>query len=173
MQYDPVLHAGYAEDQALEPDLAAAQEAILWADHLVCAFPVWWGGMPAKMKGFFDRAFLPGFAYRYHEHGPGWDRLLGGRSARLLVTMTSPPLFYRLVHGAPAHKQLERAILGFCGVGPVETETFGGLDLVQERQRRAWLDKAFDLGLKDARRTPPRRPATQEAQPALTSSRQS
>ena len=26
-----------------------------------------WGGMPAKMKGVLDRAYLPGFAFSYHE----------------------------------------------------------------------------------------------------------
>ena len=70
-----------AKQKAIADALAAAQEAIAQADHLVFSFPVWWGGLPAKMKGFFDRVFLPGFAYRWDEGGarehdrPDADRL--------------------------------------------------------------------------------------------------
>lgn len=44
----------------LEEDLVKAQELIRWADHLVFVYPIWWGTMPAVLKGFFDRVFLPG-----------------------------------------------------------------------------------------------------------------
>lgn len=43
----------------LEEDLVKAQELIRWADHLVFVYPIWWGTMPAVLKGFFDRVFLP------------------------------------------------------------------------------------------------------------------
>lgn len=44
LSFDPVLHHGYAQVQALEPDLLMAQSDILWADHLTFIFPIWWGG---------------------------------------------------------------------------------------------------------------------------------
>jgi hypothetical protein len=65
LDFDPSLHEGYRQVQPLEADLLAAQEAILWAEHLVFAYPIWWGGAPALLKGFVDRAFLPGFAFKY------------------------------------------------------------------------------------------------------------
>ena len=55
LRFDPVLREGYQQVQALEPDLLQAQANILWAEHLVLVYPIWWGGIPALLKGFFDR----------------------------------------------------------------------------------------------------------------------
>jgi len=68
LEFDPILWNGYNKIQELEPDLAKAQELILWSNHIVFVYPNWWGAMPALMKGFFDRVFLPGFAFKYREN---------------------------------------------------------------------------------------------------------
>ncbi|MCR3782990.1 NAD(P)H-dependent oxidoreductase, partial [Pseudomonas aeruginosa] len=65
LAFDPILHEGYEQSQVLEPDLLEAQRQIHWAEHLVFVYPVWWGGLPALLQGFFDRALQPGFAFRY------------------------------------------------------------------------------------------------------------
>ena len=88
--FDSILWKGYNRIQELEPDLVRAQELIQWSDHIVFVYPNWWGTMPALMKGFFDRVFLPGFAFRYREDSAFWDKLLSGRTARLIVTMDTP-----------------------------------------------------------------------------------
>ncbi|MGN5855624.1 NAD(P)H-dependent oxidoreductase, partial [Pseudomonas aeruginosa] len=49
--YDPILHEGYEQRQVLEPDLLDAQRQIHWAEHLVIVYPVWWGGLPALVRG--------------------------------------------------------------------------------------------------------------------------
>jgi|SRR3989304_5289898 len=63
LKFDPILWHGYKEIQELEEDLKMAQEFILWAEHLVFVYPTWWGTIPALLKGFIDRTFLPGFAF--------------------------------------------------------------------------------------------------------------
>ncbi|MBU2465854.1 MAG: NAD(P)H-dependent oxidoreductase, partial [Bacteroidetes bacterium] len=78
---------GYRGNQALEKDLIEAQEAISWADHLVFFYPNWWGTYPALLKGFIDRTFLPGFAFKYRSGRTDPERLLKGKTARLVVTM--------------------------------------------------------------------------------------
>jgi NAD(P)H dehydrogenase (quinone) len=50
-------HNGYAAD------LAREQQRFQKADLLVVHFPLWWGGMPAILKGWFDRVLAYGFAY--------------------------------------------------------------------------------------------------------------
>jgi NAD(P)H dehydrogenase (quinone) len=44
-------------------DLVREQQRFQKADLLVVHFPLWWGGMPAILKGWFDRVLAYGFAY--------------------------------------------------------------------------------------------------------------
>jgi putative NADPH-quinone reductase len=152
LSFDPVLWQGYNGVQALEPDLIEAQETIRWADVLVFAYPNWWGTMPALLKGFVDRVFLPGFAFKYRENSRFWDRLLAGRRARLLVTMDSPPWYYRLIVRQPGHQMMRRAILGFSGVKPVRTAAFGPIRSSTGASRDQWLARAATLGGRDVNR---------------------
>ena len=154
LKFDPVLWHGYSQLQPLEPDLVAAQETIRWADLLVFAYPTWWGTTPALLKGFIDRAFLPGFAFKYREHSRFWDRLLTGRSARLLVTMDTPGWYYHWVARQPGHQMMRRSILGFSGVKPIRISRFGVVRGSSDDVRRRWLERARTLGEQDARRRP-------------------
>jgi putative NADPH-quinone reductase len=146
MQFDPILRDGYEQSQSLEPDLLEAQRLIHWAEHLVFVYPVWWGGIPALLKGFFDRVFLPGFAFKYRNRSQLWDKLLSGRSADLLVTMDTPPWYFRWIYGAPAHRQMVRTILGFCGIRTRRLSEFAPVRPASEEQRQSWLRKAEALG---------------------------
>lgn len=147
LAFDPVLHVGYASPQLLEPDLEAAQVAISWAQHLVFVYPIWWGAMPALFKGFIDRVFLPGFAFKYREGSHLWDRLLSGRSAQLIVTMDSPPWYFRWISHMPGHNQMKRTILKFCGIRPVEITSLGPVRGTTRQQREKWLAQARRSGV--------------------------
>ena len=146
MSYDPVLRDGYEQSQQLEPDLLEAQRQIHWAEHLVFVYPVWWGGIPALLKGFFDRIFLPGFAFKYRNRSQLWDKLLSGRTADLLVTMDTPPWYFRWIYGAPAHRQMTRTILGFSGIKTRRLAEFSPIRPSSEEQRQGWLRRAETLG---------------------------
>ncbi len=146
LDFDPVLRAGYDYKQALEPDLNNLKEAITRADHLVFVYPVWWGTIPALLKGVFDRLFLPGYAFKYEKGSPFPKGLLKGRSARLLVTMDTPPWYYKLFYGAPAHKMMKRTVLEFCGIKPVKISEFGPVIHSTPKQRKQWLKQAAQLG---------------------------
>ena len=76
MDFDPNLANAYRQIQTLEPALQAWQENLKWCSHTCWAYPMWWGTMPAKMKGALDRALLPGFGFSYRDNNPFWDRLL-------------------------------------------------------------------------------------------------
>ena len=51
------------ETQRFASDLVREQQRFLKADLVVWLFPIWWGGMPAILKGWFDRVLAFGFAY--------------------------------------------------------------------------------------------------------------
>ena len=65
--------------QPLEPDLEAAAAAITAAHHVAWFFPCWWNAPPALVKGFIDRVFTPGFAFRYTAESALPQKLLAGR----------------------------------------------------------------------------------------------
>ena len=46
-----------------DPAVTREQEKLLRADALVVQFPLWWYGMPAILKGWFDRVLVSGFAF--------------------------------------------------------------------------------------------------------------
>ena len=146
LDFDPIRREGYGEAPPLEPDLVRAQDDIAWCDHMAWVYPNWWGTMPALMKGFIDRVILPGFAFRYREGKLLWDKLLTGRSARLLVTMDTPPPGYRWVIGRPGHNQMQKSVLGFCGVKPVRISQFGVVKRSSAEKRQKWLHEATKLG---------------------------
>ena len=146
LAFDPVLRQGFSGTQSLEPDLQALQTSILWAQHLVLVYPTWWGGMPALLKGMIDRTFLPGFAFKYRSDSPFPEQLLKGRSAELLVTMDTPPWYYRWIYGNPGHWQMKRTILEFTGIRPVRIHSLGPVRSANDGKRQHWLALAHRLG---------------------------
>lgn len=142
------LKFGYRKRTELEDDLLQAQELIRWADHLVVVYPTWWGTMPAILKGFFDRVFLPGFAFKYRENSPLWDKLLTGKSARLIVTMDTPAWYNRLVYRHAGHRVMKHNILQFCGIKPVRITEIGPVKGSSAERREAWIEKVRRLGEK-------------------------
>ena len=145
LRFDPVLREGYKQIQALEPDLRDAQADITWAEHIVWVYPIWWGGIPALLKGFLDRILLPGFAFQYRKGKAFPDKLLKGRSAHLLVTMDTPPWYYKWFYRMPGLHQMRINTLAFCGITPLATLTFGPLLDSTAKQRDIWLEQARAL----------------------------
>jgi len=116
LSFDPVLHHGYREVQELELDLKKAQEDMRWADHYFLVYPNWWAGLPALLKGFFDRVWLPGFAFHFNDKYPFlWKKLLKGKTARVVITTDGAPLLSRILFGDNMN-EIKKAILGFAGV---------------------------------------------------------
>ena len=152
MDFDPDLEEGYHSRKTLEPCLEEWRNNIKWASHICWVYPVWWGGMPAKMKGVIDRAFLPGFAMDYPEGKIFWDRLLKGRSADVLLTSDAPPWFDQISNGRPAKNQAVNAILKFSGIKPVKTLQVGTVKTASDSKINKWIDQAEKRGFAASRR---------------------
>lgn len=146
LDFNPILTYGYRKISVLEPNLVEAQRDIAVANHLVFVYPTWWGTYPALLKGFFDRVFLPGFAFKYHKSGPLWDKLLKGKTARLIVTMDSPKWYNFFVYRSPGYNSMKRAILEFCGIKPVKISSFATVKSSDDLKRKKWLEEVHELG---------------------------
>jgi len=146
LHFEPNLAFGYRQRMELEPDLLRAWETIEWADHLVWVHPVWWGGLPARTKGFIDRLFLPGRAFRYRENSVWWDKLLTGKSAHIITTLDQPGWYYRWFYGRPSVNQLRKSTLEFCGVRPVAVTYVGPVRPSSEGQRTKWFRQIRRIG---------------------------
>jgi putative NADPH-quinone reductase len=149
LSFNPVTPP-YGRDITLEPDLKNLQEALSWAEHLAIVYPIWWGGAPGPFKSALERVLLPGFAFKYHDKGSGWDRLLKGRTGELIVTMDTPPFVYRWMFGAAGDRVMRMRTLDFCGIKPVRATHFGPVRTSTETQRKAWLAKVRALGQRAA-----------------------
>lgn len=148
LDFDPVMRSGFKNLQQLEPDLIMMQQEITAADHLVFVYPNWWGTYPALLKGFFDRVFLPKFAFEYQEKSPFPKQLLKGKTARMIVTMDTPGWYYSLIYRSPGHHSIEKCIMNYCGISPVRFTSFGVVRKAPEQKREAWIKAVSELGKK-------------------------
>ncbi|MDA8369134.1 MAG: NAD(P)H-dependent oxidoreductase [Nocardiopsaceae bacterium] len=77
---------------ALSEDIRAEHAKLAWADTLILQFPLWWYGMPAILKGWFDRVFVKGFGYGVSDPHDGrtlryGEGRLAGKRAMVVVTV--------------------------------------------------------------------------------------
>ena len=107
---------------------------------------MWWGSVPALLKGFLDRVLLPGYAFQKREGSVWWDKYFGGRTARLICTMDQPTWFYRLRYGRASTRAMREVTLKFIGVGRVSVTSIGPLRESSPAQREEWLAKVKRLG---------------------------
>jgi putative NADPH-quinone reductase len=150
LTFNPNLEFGYRKRTELEPDLLKAQESIKWANHIVWIYPVWWGSVPALMKGFLDRVLLPGFAFKKREGSVWWDKYLTGKTSRIICTMDQPVWYYRWMNGRPSHVAMKKLTMNFIGIKKVRISAIGSLRLSKDQFREKWLRKVEKLGIKNS-----------------------
>ena len=116
MNYNPILSekehytAGFYD---ISKKNKVIQKKILDAKNLIFIYPVWWGSMPAILKGFFDRILTSHYAFQYSKNGSRVNGLLKGRNATVFITSGGPKIFTLLA--SPAFV-IKFNILKFCGI---------------------------------------------------------
>ena len=126
--------------------LRPAQEAITRAAHIVLIYPLWLGDMPALLKGFLEQVLRPGFAIARTPANPLKAGLLGGRSARVIVTMGMPSLVYRSFYRSHSLRSLRRNIMHFVGITPVAATIVGGAGAMAPERAERWCARLRRLG---------------------------
>ncbi len=133
------LHA--AREGGFAPDLAREQERFRAADLVILVFPLWWGGPPAILKGWFDRAMAAGFAY---VDGARFQKGLWKEKTGLIgVTTGGTPERFSAgdVYGpiGPILAPLQRLSLEYMGMKALEPFVAYAAPRVDEAARRAYL----------------------------------
>jgi NAD(P)H dehydrogenase (quinone) len=86
------LHA--AQTNSFARDIKEEMEKVEWADLIIFQFPIWYGGMPAIMKGWTERVFASGFSSDMFQ-GKIYDKgLMKGKKAMLSFTTGGPEESY-------------------------------------------------------------------------------
>ncbi len=147
LDFSPNLRFGYRKISELEPDLVDAIDNIKQADHMVWILPMWWYGMPALMKGFIDRIFLPGYFFKYQKGKAFPKQLLKGITARIIITADTVRWYDYLFMGSPLINQLKKGTLEFCGVKPVKVTYIAPIKDSSDSFRAKWLKKVKKLGM--------------------------
>lgn len=140
-------------DPALEPHVADYIASVEWADHVAVFYPQWWGSQPAAFKAFIDGVFLSGFAFKYTGSN-GWDRLLAGRTGRIITTMDSPGWWNLAVYWRAADVTMSRAIFWYCGIKNLRTTRLANVRGSRPATRDRWIRRAARLGASDGARAP-------------------
>lgn len=153
LQWDPVVRPadyGIAEfdrpigdhavdarcDGTIDTLVGQHQRLVEDADLIVLIFPLWWAGMPAVMKGWFDRVFTQGFAYGLHDaagnsrkYGDG--AFAGKRGLVITTTGDRASAFGERGLNGNIHDLLfpiTHGILWYTGIAPLESLALLGID---------------------------------------------
>jgi len=148
-EFDPILpYEEILEGTPLPPALADHCREIASADGIIIVHPNWWGQPPAILKGWVDRVFRPGIAYRFLEGDQGEGvpvGLLKARTAIVFNTSNTPPERERRVFGDPLEAIWRNCIFGLCGVEIFYRKTFGVIVTSSARQRSRWLEEVHEI----------------------------
>lgn len=108
--------------------IQAEQMLIQKADVLTFIFPIRWTGLPAMLKGYVERVFSEGFAYRITEHGI--ENLLRHKKGVMINTHDAPKTFFdsNMIVTPTHHMTTDTEVFNFIGVKPVERLLFSSMD---------------------------------------------
>lgn len=138
--FDPVLRFGYSKRMKEDPFITHSQELVLWADHIVFAFPIWWGDAPSLLRGWIERVFTPNFSYRFE--GVKVTQMLKGRTSDLIVTTRGIRPIHWLI-GNFGVMILTKNLFGLTGIRKKKVIRLGGIGFLpithNERRRSKFL----------------------------------
>ncbi len=151
LSFDPDFEFGsYKKQKPLEEDLEHFLEHLEWSEHFVMTTPMWWGGLPAKLKGLFDRSFLPGRSF--DTRNLLWNGmpspLMTGKTGHIILTSDTPAWFLRLKYRNAILHQLKGQIFGFVGISPVRFTYFSGASDADESKVQKWIGQLRGKAMK-------------------------
>lgn len=127
-------HAGKTPE-----DVKIEQQFINDADKIIFISPIWWGLLPAIMKGYFDRVFSVNYAYTILE--TGMTGLLGAKKFAMINTLGATHEEQERNHLTEAFNFIvDKGIFESCNSPLCFHRFFYGIDSVGEERRREMLE---------------------------------
>ncbi|UOK58567.1 NAD(P)H-dependent oxidoreductase [Bacillus sp. CMF21] len=147
MKFNPILteddYSSFYQDK-VPADIQAEQSELIWANIFVFVFPTWWAGMPAILKGYFDRVFTNGFAFRYSDEGP--EGLLKEKQALIFQTTGQPEKSLKPPQLTMAMQaSFDVGIMNFCGIETLAHKFIYSVPYVDEETRKIMLNEVKEV----------------------------
>jgi len=144
-------HANYMFEQqrsvntgsGFSPDLQAEIDKLKEAELVIIHFPLWWGGTPAILKGWFERVLAMGFAWdSNNRYAKG---LLNGKKVLLTVSVGDPKSYYSAdgMHKATVEQHLyslTHSTLAFCGFNVLKPFIIDNVTAASQEELEANLE---------------------------------
>jgi NAD(P)H dehydrogenase (quinone) len=146
-KFDPIIsrqeRLDYLNTVRNERLVKRYDDQLAGAEAPVLVYPAWWYGMPAMLKGYFDRVWLPGVAF---DGDPGWRgphcRLQCLRRILVVTTYGGSWWMLRVALGDPARKIIGRAVKALCAHEcRVTWCVHYSMDRAKPRQLRRFLER--------------------------------
>ncbi|QCT19989.1 NAD(P)H-dependent oxidoreductase [Jejubacter calystegiae] len=140
--FNPVLNVDdfiALQNGEVLPEVKKYQQQVANADHLIFIYPIWWYGQPAILKGWIDRVFSWGFAYRDDENG--FTPLLTDKRATLLLPLGSTKAILEQYDMLRFIDNMIVGTLNLVGISSVNYQPFYGLPALTDEQRRELLEQ--------------------------------
>ena len=127
-------------EKLLSPQVLDYAKRIKHAEQLVFIFPIWWMLMPALTKGFIDKVFLPGIAYRYNEKDEMEGLLRNIKQVTVITTMGAPGNYYEEKINNAVWKALEEGTFKSIGIDNCKWINFSNIKNTTKEERIKWLN---------------------------------
>ena len=147
--FDPVLTAQEIQtEHSLIPEISNYCDELINADGIIIVHPNWWGQPPAILKGWIDRVFRRGIAYKFHQGDQGEGipvGLLNVHTALVFNTANTPPEREKAIFGDPLQLLWKNCIFDLCGVETFHREVFTTVVTSTQEERAGWLKKVEQI----------------------------
>ncbi|MGC9120309.1 MAG: NAD(P)H-dependent oxidoreductase [Sulfurihydrogenibium sp.] len=146
INFDPVLKPADFEaimSGKVLDDVKQQQELITKAETLVFIHPIWWYSMPAILKGYIDRVFSYGFAYK--EEGNEIKPLLTDKKVIIINTLGEPKELFEQTGMAESLRKTIGGIFEFCGMSVIHHKLFYAVPYVSDEERKSMLEEVKTL----------------------------
>jgi NAD(P)H dehydrogenase (quinone) len=140
MHWNPVM--GMEDFQgiyngSIPADVKQEQADVAWADLVIMLAPVWWYSIPAILKGYIDRVFTFGFAYKYSASGP--VGLLKGKKGLFITTSGANRQDAEMGGMIATLNKALTGVFGFSGFEEKKLFNFFAVTAISDEERREML----------------------------------